>query len=95
MFAKPVDIDIGRRPRKRISDSLSHKTENRIIDDLLSQIESIADAQNIALWKLLRKLNERSLLKWRYKNEISENKMLVENACSLIYNVNFSFSQYL
>ncbi len=62
MLAKPVDTDIGGRPRKRLSDRLSQKTENRIIDDLLSQIESIADAQNIAPKELLRKLNERSLL---------------------------------
>ena len=95
MLAKPVDTDIGGRPRKRLSDRLSQKTENRIIDDLLSQIESIADAQNIAPKELLQKLNERSLLKWRCKNEISVKKMLVENACYLIYNVNFSLSQYL
>ncbi len=94
VFAKPVDIDIGGRPRKRLSDSLSQKTENRIRDDLLSQIESIADTLNIAPKELLQKLNERSLLKWRCKNEISENKMPVEDACSLIYNVNFSLSQY-
>ena len=86
--------NIGGRPSKRLCEDMTLKTRNKILDDFLSQIAEIADQEGVSPSELLNQLNERSKLKWKTDVALPKPVVSVENACALIYNVNFSLSQY-
>ena len=52
------------RPKKRLSDNPGAKTENKILDSMIQEIEDAAREQNIAPRLLLEKLVQRSYVKW-------------------------------
>ena len=81
------------RPKKRLSDNPGAKTENKILDTIIKQIEDAATDQNIEPQLLLNKLVERSQTKWG-KEKQTKKDVPVEDACAMIYNVNLSLQQY-
>ena len=82
------------RPRKRLSDNVGRKTENKMLDGLLEMIEDFAGRENISPESLLQKLVERSHTKWGADESTKTRDVPVEDACALIYNINFSIQQY-
>ena len=83
----------GGRPKKRLSDNPGAKTENKILDSIIKQIEDASTEQNIESQLLLNKLVERSQTKWG-KEKQTRTVVPVEDACAMIYNVNLSLQQY-
>ena len=89
-----TEKNIGGRPKKKLCEDLSSKTRNKILDDFLSQIEGIAEQEGITPDSLLNQLTERSKLRWKVNDDVDSPVVSVDDACALIYNVNFSLSQY-
>ena len=94
-FEVPVAFsipDVG-RPRKRLSDNPGQRTENKILDPIIKQLEDLAEQQNIDPQVLLNKLVERSNTKWG-KEKQTKSVVPVLDACAMIYNINLSLPQY-
>ena len=81
------------RPKKRLSDNPGDKTENKILDSIIQQIEEAASEQNVDPQLLLNKLVLRSQCKWGREKQITKD-LPVEDACALVYNLNLSIQQY-
>lgn len=81
------------QPKKKLGDNPSVKTENKIIDGIIQQIEDAACGQAIEPQLLLMKIIERSKIKWKTSEDERKN-LPVADSCALIYNINFSLSQY-
>ena len=87
---------LGGRPKKRLSDNPGAKTENNIIDGFLEMIEDFATQEKVSPRILLQKMVDRSRVRWGPADSESpkERDVPVEDACALIYNMNFSIQQY-
>ena len=69
---------------------------NKILDEYLSNLEAEANHQGIDKEKLLSELVKRSEMKWKPKKEstISSSSITVQEATSLIYNLDLSINKY-
>ena len=91
---EPTDLNIGGRPKKRLCDGVSSRTENNFLDELLDKMEVTATHEGIEPYLLLDKLNKRAQKRWKSEDFDAIPEVPVEDACALIYNVNFSLRQY-
>ena len=90
----PSVFNAGGRPKKRLGDSPGKKTEVSILDEILDNIENKALEQNITPQVLLQKIVDRSATKWNETKQENKSIVPVEDACAMIYNINFSLRQY-
>ena len=90
----PDELNIGGRPKKRLCDGVSSKTENNFLDELIDKMEATAEHEGIAPYLLLDKLNKRAQHRWKTEDSNAIPQVPVEDVCALIYNVNFSLRQY-
>lgn len=87
----------GGRPKKRLSDNPCHKTENNILDPLITHLECAAAEEDVTPHFLLEKLVQRAQQKWGQPKEPQESMkrdISVDAACAIVYNVNFSIQQF-
>lgn len=84
----------GGRPPKRLSENPSNRTTNKILDGILCNLTSVADEQQISVTDLLRALLQRHTSNKNSVEEKDLSDMPVQEACSMIYNINFSVNQY-
>ena len=85
------------RPRgscKRLSDGACKKTEDKIIDEIVSILSRNAEEQNIDRFELLKMVNERCKLKWKVAMSDNNTHVPVSDACAMMYNINLSAHQY-
>lgn len=82
------------RPKKRLSDEVCAKTEEKILMPVVQELENIAEEQGISNPDLLKKLNAICEKKWIDKRESESTEISCEAACGLIYNNEFSVNQY-
>lgn len=80
------------QPRKRLCNIPSVKTENKILDSIIKQIEDAASEQAVTPEFIMEKIVKRSKVKWKIVEDKKD--VPIADACALIYNINFSLSQY-
>ena len=89
---KELSADVG-HPKKGLSDNPGTKNEIKILDNIICEIEEAARNQGISPEDLLRKITDRSKNTWNTSDDLKK-EVPVEDGCALLYNVNFSLSQY-
>ena len=92
VFVLPVTMNVASGsgwPKKRLSDNPEAKTENKILDPIVQQIEDAAREQHIDPQLLLNKLVQRSQSKWGSEKQTTKD-VPVEDTCTLIYNMKLS-----